>query len=285
MALHTKGKPVESRVPGGKCIWIMLSAVLALFILRGMVYIIDLDFWWPYPRYRAVLLVLTYSTALCATAVSIVSGLVLLMGSASRWRLAGFTAVAGCAYVLTNLTTEPVRRWMSGEWDIAMGNGKHAIVVYERERRQIRLSGGIDTGTAARFKEVLEEAPDAKIVDVSGPGGLIYEARWISHLIEQRGLDTIITSECHSACVDIFASGRRRLMHARAIVGLHSARSFSGDAAHVARENNAFSERLHKIGVEPRFLMVSTETPADDIWINTARQAYLAGLATEVIGP
>jgi len=263
----------------------MLGAVLALFILRGVVYIIDLDFWWPYPRPRAMLLVLAYWAALCATLVSIVSGLFLLFGSASRWRLAGFTALAGCAYVLMNLTTEPVRRWMSSEWEIAMGNGKQAIVVYERERRQIRLSGGIDTGTAARFKEVLEEAPDAKIVDVSGPGGLIYEARWISQLIEQRGLDTIITSECHSACVDIFASGRRRLMHVKAIVGLHSARSFSGDAAHVAKENNAFSERLHKIGVEPRFLMVSTETPADDIWINTARQAYLAGLATEVIDP
>ena len=75
----------------------MLGAVLALFILRGVVYIIDLDFWWPYPRPRAMLLVLTYWTALCATLVSIVSGLVLLLGSASRWRLAGFTAAAGCA--------------------------------------------------------------------------------------------------------------------------------------------------------------------------------------------
>ena len=277
-------KPDESREPIGKSFWIMLAGLLAMFLLRGVVYITDFDFWWPYPRQRAFLLVSSYWAGLAGTAVACVAGLVVLLRSDSRWRIAGFTAVAGCIYVLMNLTMEPVRRFVDVTWAVAMGNAKPAIVMYERDNRQIRISGGLETGSAARFKEVLEEASDARIVDVSGPGGLIYEARWISLLIEQRRLDTIITSECHSACVDIFASGARRLMHAKAIVGLHSARSFSGDATGAARANDAFSERLYKIGVEPRFLMVGNDTPADDIWINTARQAYLAGLATEVVG-
>ena len=277
-------KPDESREPIGKSFWIMLAGLLAMFLLRGVVYITDFDFWWPYPRQRAFLLVSSYWAGLAGTAVACLAGLVVLLGSGSRWRIAGFTAVAGCIYVLMNLTMEPVRRFVDVTWAVAMGNAKPAIVMYERDNRQIRISGGLETGSAARFKEVLEEASDARIVDVSGPGGLIYEARWISLLIEQRRLDTIITSECHSACVDIFASGARRLMHVKAIVGLHSARSFSGDAIGAARANDAFSERLYKIGVEPRFLMVGNDTPADDIWINTARQAYLAGLATEVVG-
>jgi hypothetical protein len=262
----------------------MLAGLLAMLLLRGAVYITVLDFWWPHPRPRAFLLVLAYWAGLTATVVACVAGLVVLQGSGSRWRIAGFTAVAGCVYVLVNLTMEPVRSFVGITWDIAIGNAKPAAVMYERDSRQIRISGGLDTGSAARFKEVLEEAADARIVDVSGPGGLIYEARWISHLIEQRGLDTIITSECHSACVGIFASGTRRLMHAKAVIGLHSARSLHGGAAGAARANDAFSARLYKIGVEPRFLMVGNDTPADDIWINTARQAYLAGLATEVVG-
>jgi hypothetical protein len=31
--------------------------------------------------------------------------------------------------------------------------------------------------------------------------------------------------------------------------------------------------------------MVGSETPPHELWINTARKAYLAGLATVVVGP
>jgi hypothetical protein len=102
-------------------------------------------------------------------------------------------------------------------------------------------------------------------------------------MIDERELDTMVSTECHSACVSIFAAGKRRLMYAKAVVGLHSARTFTGGVAHA--ENEAFTARLYQAGVEPRFLMVGSDTAPDDIWINTARQAYLAGLATDVIGP
>jgi hypothetical protein len=74
-------------------------------------------------------------------------------------------------------------------------------------------------------------------------------------------------------------------MYPDALLGLHSASSLPSDTAGVEAANREFVERLYKIGVEPRFLMYGTETPAEDIWISTARQAYLAGLATEVVDP
>jgi len=277
-------KAEVDREPVGRNLSIVLSAVLALFVLRGVNYITDLDFWWEYPRTRAFLFVLTYGAGLIATTVGCVSATVLLLGFGGRSRIAGLTAVVFCGYGLASLTMEAARDYVDRTWQVAKGNVKTVTVVYERETRQIRVSGAIDIGSAARFKQVLEDAPDARIVDVSGPGGFVYEARWIARMIEQRRIDTIVTSECHSACVDIFAAGNRRLMHAKAIVGLHSARSPSGNAATVTAANDAFSKRLYKIGVEPRFLMVGTDTPSDDIWINTARQAYVAGLATDVVG-
>jgi hypothetical protein len=37
------------------------------------------------------------------------------------------------------------------------------------------------------------------------------------------------------------------------------------------------------VGVERRFLEVGMATPGSRMWINTARQAHVAGLATRVV--
>lgn len=252
--------------------------------MRAGAMLADMDFWWPYPRANAWLLVLLYWGAVAASLAGAGAGLALLISSSNSRRLVGLAGAVGGGWILLSLASDPMRELLDAYWHVAAGNARPATVVYEREARQIRMSGAIESGSAARFREVLESAPDARVVDVSGPGGLIYEARRIAEMIEARGLDTIVNTKCASACVDIFASGRRRLMHTKAVVGLHSARSITGDEAGVAEENRVFTERLYKIGVEPRFLMVGADTPADGIWINTARQAYLAGLATEVVG-
>jgi len=267
---------------GGRSLAVLLLSILALAGLRAGAMLADMDFWWTYPRANAWLLVLLYWGALAASLAAAGAGLVLVIRASGCWRVAGLAGAAGGGWVLITLVSAPMPALLDEYWNVAAGNVRPANVVYEREARLIRLSGGLERGSAAQFKEILNAAADVRIVDVSGPGGLIYEARWISRMVEERGLDTMVSTECHSACVDIFASGKRRLMYPKAVVGLHSARTFTGGVAEDA--NSRFTERLYKIGVEPRFLMVGSDTPPDDIWINTARQAYLAGLATEVVG-
>jgi len=229
------------------------------------------------------LFLVAYFIGLTGAGLAVISGSRLLFRAEGLRRVVGLMAVAAVLWVLYNLTMQTARDYVATRFATVSGNVHPAQVRYEREARLIRLSGALERGSAARFKEILNAAPDARLVDVSGPGGLIYEARWISRMIEERGLDTMVSTACHSACVDIFAAGTRRLMYASATVGLHSARSFTGGVAEDA--NRAFTQRLYKIGVEPRFLMVGSETPPHELWINTARKAYLAGLATVVVGP
>lgn len=260
----------------------MLMAIVVVAAARGLIWISDRDFWWEFPRGRSLLFLTAYVLGVAGAAVAAVGGLILLLRTASWRRAVGLATALAMAWVLQSITSQTVVAYVSTQVDTVAGNDAPVAVQYDREARLIRVSGAIETGSAARFKEVLASAPEARIVDVSGPGGLIYEARHIATMIEARGLDTMVSTECHSACVDIFASGKRRVMHAKAIVGLHSASTFAGGIAD--DENRAFAERLYKIGVEPRFLMVGGDTPPDDIWINTARQALVAGLATEIIG-
>ena len=267
----------------GRAWIVLLSAIAALAAARGLVWISDREFWWEFPRWESLLFLVAYFTGLTGAGLAVISGSRLLFHVGGLRRGVGLMAVAALSWILYNLTMQSARDYVAIRFDTVSGNVQPAQVRYEREARLIRLSGALERGSAARFQEILSAAPDARLVDVSGPGGLIYEARWISRMIEQRGLDTMVSTECHSACIDIFAAGTRRLMYASAIVGLHSARSFTGGVAEDA--NRAFTHRLYKIGVEPRFLMVGSRTAPDDLWINTARKAYLAGLATEVVGP
>lgn len=267
----------------GRALLVLLSAIAALAAARGLIWISDREFWWEFPRWESLLFLVAYFIGLTGAGLAVISASRLLFDAEGLRQGVGLVAVAAVSWILYNLTMQSARDYVAIRFDTVSGNVQPAQVRYEREARLIRLMGALERGSAARFKEVLSAAPDARLVDVSGPGGLIYEARWISRMIEQRGLDTMVSTECHSACVDIFAAGTRRLMYASAIVGLHSARSFTGGVAEDA--NRAFNQRLYKIGVEPRFLMVGSDTPPDDIWINTARKAYLAGLATEVFGP
>jgi len=266
--------------------------VLLLFIttFAGLVALFKLstwEFWWQYPVEHAWLVVILYWGALAILVVGGFAAVRLAFGSSESitgaWRLVGAGAILVAGSLAFKLLGADIRSAASFYGRVASGELPPADIRYNAETERIVIQDALRLGSAARFRDVLRAAPKARVVEVGGPGGLIGEARWISKQIEERGMDTLITGRCMSACVDIFASGVKRTMHAKAVVGLHSASSSADDAAGVAEENRLFTERLYRIGVEPRFLMVGTETPADGIWINSARQALIAGLATAVV--
>lgn len=265
----------------------LLSATAGLALLWGLLTLAGQEFWWQYPQHRAWLVVATYWIGVALSLSGCVAAVRLLIGATDKTstitRLANVVSLAIGGWLLLSLVGEDARGLKEYYWRIASGAERRAEIRYNSDTGRIEVRDELRAGSAARFKEVLQASPKARVVEVGGPGGLIEEARWISHQIEQHSMDTLITGKCASACVDIFAAGRQRVMLASATVGLHSASSSVEDAAGIAEENLLFSERLYRLGVEPRFLMIGTETPADGIWINTARQAYLAGLATAVV--
>ncbi|MDZ7653248.1 MAG: hypothetical protein U5L03_12245 [Burkholderiaceae bacterium] len=167
-------------------------------------------------------------------------------------------------------------------WASLSGETPPMAMTVEADR--LKADGPIYPGSAARLATLLEQHPNVRVVELASPGGRVRESVRMAKIIEERGLDTLIRSECHSACVTVFAAGARRLMHKNAVVGLHSAWSPHKDTEDlIEKVNREFEDHLYRKGVEPRFPMVGNRTPGDDMWINSARQAYIAGLATAVI--
>ena len=259
---------------------LLMACIAALGLVWLLTAFAGQEFWWQYPLTRAWLVVALFWTALASVLLGCVAALCLLFSGPGRRIIGAFAVLTGIRLSLLLLAdgTQAELDEFSG---VASGRIKPADVIYSVESERIILKGALNMGSAARFKVVLESAPRVRVVELNSPGGYIVEAKWISRQIEQRGLDTLVARMCASACVDIFASGRKRVMYANAVVGLHSASG--GDRAGIAQVNQAFEDRLYRLGVEPGFLMYGTDTPASKIWINTARQAYLAGLATEVV--
>lgn len=265
----------------------LLAVTAGVGLLWGLLALAGQDFWWEYTPQRAWLVVGVYWAGVALALYSGIAALHFLIGSTHRTSIATKGANLVClgvtGWMVLLLVGDQVQRLKHYYADIALGIEPPADIRFNPDTGRIEIADELRAGSAARFKEVLQAAPQTRVVEVSGPGGLIEEAYWISYQIEQNSMDTLITGRCVSACVDVFAAGQRRVMLASATVGLHSASSSADDAAGIAAENQVFSERLYRIGVEPRFLMIGIETPADGMWINTARQAYLAGLATAVV--
>ncbi len=164
--------------------------------------------------------------------------------------------------------------------------GDHPPMTIERNGNRILATGEINFGSAVRLEEALRSWPDTREVALDSPGGFVAEARRMADLIQSKSLDTRIDRECLSACVDLFAAGRMRTMRAAAVVGLHSAwtTDLSEESVRATvRANRDFERRLFDRGVEPRFLRVGTSTPGHAMWLNSARQAHIAGLATGVV--
>jgi hypothetical protein len=87
----------------------------------------------------------------------------------------------------------------------------------------IYLVGMILDGSFHRFDEVLRGAPKVKRVHLSSSGGYTIEARMIAALVRKRKLDTYVEYYCASACTQVFASGRERVLGPRGQLGFHQA--------------------------------------------------------------
>lgn len=262
----------------------ILLAVALAAALYAAFELLTADFWWRYPDLQSVLSLLW----LAAVEVAVIAW------SVSTWRwlkstsreqsvsIWGVLVLAGIPVVAGVLLEHHFGIQARAIWASLSGETPPMAMTVEADR--LKAEGPIYSGSAARLATLLEHHPSVRIIELASPGGRVTEAVRMAKIIEERGLDTMIRRECHSACVTVFAAGTRRLMHKDAVVGLHSAWSPHKDTeGMIEKANREFEEHLHRKGVEPRFPMVGNWRPGDELWINSARQAYIAGLATAVI--
>ena len=91
------------------------------------------------------------------------------------------------------------------------------------------LVGEIKNGTFLRFDELLGKSPKVTTIALASVGGLVLEARLVSALVRKHKLNTYVEFYCASACTQIFAAGRERVLGKDARLGFHQGVSLGLD--------------------------------------------------------
>ena len=149
------------------------------------------------------------------------------------------------------------------------------------------LDGKFSYGISKDFEQVLDENPKVKTITFFSQGGLEYEARNISSIIKERGLDTYVPEYCVSACTSAFLGGNKRQMSSKALLGFHQGKS--------ALNNNKFSEEEAKDslydtikfykqnGIDKEFVKRFNRVPVEEMWYPRDSELLKQGIVTEVL--
>ena len=155
------------------------------------------------------------------------------------------------------------------------------------------------------IQEILLENEEITTIQLNSSGGLLTAAQYISDLVIDFELDTYVSGECSSGCVDIFLAGNKRVLERGSWLGFHKS---SWDAGNIERYyelnkeeegwNNAFefsswlyedtqSDILKQMkymlerGVEADFIIQTLQADSEGMWYPRRRQLEAAGVLTE----
>ncbi|GGG22224.1 hypothetical protein GCM10010964_07980 [Caldovatus sediminis] len=144
-----------------------------------------------------------------------------------------------------------------------------------RRGTAVEFNGSIVPG-AARALEAALRGPgrDARVLHLSGPGGLRAEGIRMAEVVSRHRLDTFVAAQCNSACAMVFLAGQRRTILRGAILGFHRGtpvglRPDQTEGVPLGAElRNAF----RRAGIPRWFLDRVDATPPDMLWIPTAEE-------------
>ena len=156
---------------------------------------------------------------------------------------------------------EAARMAFQGDPDIQ----PYAIRVM-RDGTEAEISGGFKYGLTDDFRKVLQASPNIQVVHLDSLGGQIGEAMKLHDLLQSRGLDTYVSSGCHSACTLAFAAGRRRILLNGAVLGFHAATFPGMRKEDEAREQRGQRSAFTAAGFDESFIDKALATPNSDLW-------------------
>ncbi len=100
---------------------------------------------------------------------------------------------------------------------------QNASITVSPDGQTVYVVGLLLDGTFHQFDAVMLKAPRARRVHLSSAGGYTLEARLMASLVRKRKLDTYVETYCASACTQVFAAGRSRVLGPAAQLGFHQA--------------------------------------------------------------
>lgn len=94
--------------------------------------------------------------------------------------------------------------------------------------RRVWITGPFNKGLSSAFAKLLQENPSINQVYLGSGGGSLRDAMEVGRLIKGNGIETLLTSNCYSACPLAFLGGNPRWIAtpARATLGFHEVSTF-----------------------------------------------------------
>jgi hypothetical protein len=167
-------------------------------------------------------------------------------------------------------------------WATVSGAVVPAAVTADAAAGLIVVTGDLEFGTARSVRAALDANPSLRTVRLESRGGRVAEGLALGKLLRDRGVDTLVTGECSSACVTAFAGGARRMITPQARLGLHSAGGRGASADAVAAANRRSDEFIAGRGVDWRVLEKGAEVSFLSIWFPDSGVLLASNLATEL---
>lgn len=155
-------------------------------------------------------------------------------------------------------------------------------VTLSPDGQEITVSGPFTTPLDRRFRQVLDLAPNARMVRLHSPGGSLAVAGNIRNDIRDRHLDTLVTTHCASACTVAFLAGERRILAPGAHLGFHR---FTIDGRETGQADSQLLRYYWVAGIAQDFIDRAIATPATSMWYPTTQELRAANIVTEVLTP
>ncbi|WP_323779732.1 hypothetical protein [Leisingera sp.] len=195
--------------------------------------------------------------------------------------LAGFAAIALWweAQLIARTADEPAYAEQRQQEREAL----YRLTVSE-DGRVLVFDGEITFGLTGRINQMAGRHPGLQQISLTGPGGLIAEARGAARLIRDRGLATRAEGLCASACTLMFTAGHRRSLGALGQLGFHGygLQSAGGlpqiDLEKEQEKDHAF---LLAQGVSAAFADRIFAIPHNQIWIPDSAALRAGGVLTD----
>lgn len=143
----------------------------------------------------------------------------------------------------------------------------------------------ITYGYALRAKRKIERS-GAELVIVDSNGGLVDEAMSLGRWIRKQGLNTAVAHNCASACVEVLAGGKERLVGLKAQVGIHQINITNPDydSAEAGQYSVAKSaDYFSRMGVDSNIVIARSSVPPEEMKWLTSQELYGWDLSTNTL--
>jgi hypothetical protein len=213
--------------------------------------------------------------------------------SATRYRAGGkrfWGALAKCLLVLAVgqaawFSVTSAAPQLTNLYEIAHGDptiGPHAFSE-TKDGRTLVFEGGITYGVADELEKRLAAMDHVEAVQLESNGGRIAEAERMANVIKARGLSTVVTEKCVSACPTVLLGGRERYLVGDARIGFHQPSRVGLTPGARARLLAEEEERLVRLGLTPEFAHRTNQAGPAQMWYPDRDELLREKVVTEIL--